>query len=197
MTIVEGSTVFVLGYPQGLGGIERNFTIVRRGSVARIRDWLAGHSPLIMVDAQIFPRTASHSIRGELRSCLVRADPLRLETDRHEPSPTESAPQDPSTTGRNDSPRRACGRSARHAARDRLQGYQLGEMEPRVAPRHKKAGIQKTWKPALFREWPRPESNWRHCDFQSHALPTELQGHGKEQALVYQNPRRDARRGVD
>ena len=25
---------------------------------------------------------------------------------------------------------------------------------------------------------PGPESNQRHCDFQSHALPTELPGHG-------------------
>ena len=26
--------------------------------------------------------------------------------------------------------------------------------------------------------WPGPESNWRHADFQSAALPTELPGQG-------------------
>lgn len=30
--------------------------------------------------------------------------------------------------------------------------------------------------------WPRAESNRRHCDFQSHALPTELPGHAAAQS---------------
>ena len=34
-------------------------------------------------------------------------------------------------------------------------------------------------KKTLSRKWcPGTESNRRHCDFQSHALPTELPGHG-------------------
>ena len=38
------------------------------------------------------------------------------------------------------------------------------------------------------RKWcPRPESNWRHTDFQSVALPTELPGHIKLQKVATQN----------
>ena len=34
----------------------------------------------------------------------------------------------------------------------------------------------------LNRQWPEAESNRRHEDFQSSALPTELSGHQKEDA---------------
>ena len=53
--LAEGDGVFVLGFPMGLVGGSRSFVIVRQGILARVRDWLAGASKEILVDASIFP----------------------------------------------------------------------------------------------------------------------------------------------
>ena len=55
LQISEGDGVFVLGFPMGLAGEKRNYAIVRQGVIARIRDWLGGHSPTILIDATVFP----------------------------------------------------------------------------------------------------------------------------------------------
>lgn len=52
--LTEGDGVYVLGFPMGLVGGARNFVIVRQGSIARIRDALAGASKEFLVDATIF-----------------------------------------------------------------------------------------------------------------------------------------------
>ena len=53
--ISEGDGVFVLGFPLGIAGAQRNYVIVRQGVVARIRDWLDGHQNSFLIDASIFP----------------------------------------------------------------------------------------------------------------------------------------------
>ncbi len=53
--ISEGDGVFILGFPMGLSGEQRNYPIVRQGGIARIQDWVEGHSRSILVDATIFP----------------------------------------------------------------------------------------------------------------------------------------------
>lgn len=52
--ISEGDGVFVLGFPMGLVGEERNYTLVRHGTIARIQDWFQGN-PDILIDSSIFP----------------------------------------------------------------------------------------------------------------------------------------------
>jgi S1-C subfamily serine protease len=51
----EGDGVYVLGFPMGQVGGDRNFVLVRQGAIARIRDWLAGASKEIIVDVAVFP----------------------------------------------------------------------------------------------------------------------------------------------
>lgn len=51
----EGDGVFVLGFPLGLVGEDRNYTIVRQGIIARVQDWLKGNSRTFLIDASIFP----------------------------------------------------------------------------------------------------------------------------------------------
>lgn len=51
----EGDSVFVLGFPLGQVGKERNYVIVRQGAIARVRDALAGSSQEFLLDASIFP----------------------------------------------------------------------------------------------------------------------------------------------
>lgn len=51
----EGDGVFVLGFPMGFLGGNRSYVIVRSGTIARIRDALAGHSTEFLLDAFVFP----------------------------------------------------------------------------------------------------------------------------------------------
>ncbi len=53
--VCEGDGVFVLGFPLGEAGDERNYAVVRQGIVARIQDWLKGNSKSFLIDASIFP----------------------------------------------------------------------------------------------------------------------------------------------
>jgi hypothetical protein len=53
--ICEGDSVFVLGFPMGLIGKERNFVIVRQGIIARIGDTLLQKSNEFLIDTTIFP----------------------------------------------------------------------------------------------------------------------------------------------
>ena len=55
LEVSEGDGVFILGFPMGLAGEDRNYAIVRQGVVARARDWLKGTSQGILIDAFIFP----------------------------------------------------------------------------------------------------------------------------------------------
>ena len=51
----EGDGVFLLGFPLGLVGEERNYVIVKQGGIARIQDLLAGNANTFLVDALAFP----------------------------------------------------------------------------------------------------------------------------------------------
>ena len=53
--ISEGDGIFILGFPLGLAGEERNYVIARQGIIARVQHWLKGHSRTFMIDAAIFP----------------------------------------------------------------------------------------------------------------------------------------------
>lgn len=66
----EGDGVYVLGFPLGLVGRGRNFVIVREGSIARIRDTLAGSNKEFLVDAFVFPGNSGGPVvtRPELTS---------------------------------------------------------------------------------------------------------------------------------
>ena len=51
----EGDGVFILGFPLGLAGGDRNYAIVRYGILARIQDWLRGSAREFLIDASVFP----------------------------------------------------------------------------------------------------------------------------------------------
>jgi len=55
LQISEGDFVFLLGFPMGLVGEERNYVVCRSGSIARIRDTLAGLGGGFLIDASVFP----------------------------------------------------------------------------------------------------------------------------------------------
>ena len=53
--VSEGDGIFVLGFPLGEAGKERNYAIVRQGIIARIQDWLKGNARTFLIDASVFP----------------------------------------------------------------------------------------------------------------------------------------------
>ena len=53
--VSEGDGVFVLGFPLGEVGAEKNYVIVKQGVIARIENWLAGGEDTFLIDASIFP----------------------------------------------------------------------------------------------------------------------------------------------
>ena len=53
--VTEGDFAYVFGFPMGLVGGHRNSVIVRSGTLARIRDVLAGSNTAFLVDAFVFP----------------------------------------------------------------------------------------------------------------------------------------------
>ena len=53
--ITEGDGLFILGFPMGLVGTQRNFVIVRNGTIARISDALSRKAKSFIIDASIFP----------------------------------------------------------------------------------------------------------------------------------------------
>ena len=50
-----GDGVFVLGFPMNLAGEERNYTIVRGGTIARISELLDASASTFLLDAFVFP----------------------------------------------------------------------------------------------------------------------------------------------
>ena len=52
---MEGDEVYVLGFPMGLAGVDRNYVIVRDGIVALIKDWYEGQSDTFLIDAFVYP----------------------------------------------------------------------------------------------------------------------------------------------
>ncbi len=53
--LTEGDFSYVLGFPMGMAGQQRNAVIVRSGCIARIQEALNADSNTFLVDAEIFP----------------------------------------------------------------------------------------------------------------------------------------------
>lgn len=70
--VTEGDGVFALGFPLGIVGPERNFVIVRQGTIARIRDALAGASNEFIIDATSFPGNSGGPVVTKPESTSIR-----------------------------------------------------------------------------------------------------------------------------
>jgi hypothetical protein len=53
--LTEGDRCFALGFPMGLVSPQRQYAICRSGVIARIRDYLDGHTHDYVVDSAVFP----------------------------------------------------------------------------------------------------------------------------------------------
>lgn len=75
--ISEGQSIFLLGFPLGNVGDERNFVIVRHGIIARIQHALAGRSDVFLIDASFFPGNSGGPVitRPEIFTITGTASP--------------------------------------------------------------------------------------------------------------------------
>jgi S1-C subfamily serine protease len=53
--ITQGDSVFVLGFPMGIAGIEKNYAIVKGGIISRLDDEIINSEHQFYIDANIFP----------------------------------------------------------------------------------------------------------------------------------------------
>src|SRR5438477_3216456 len=53
--IGPGEELFVLGFPMGMSGIDRNYVIARSGMIARLDDDILATSRTFLIDASVFP----------------------------------------------------------------------------------------------------------------------------------------------
>src|SRR2546422_1429093 len=53
--IGPGEELFVLGFPMGMSGVERNYVIARSGMIARLDDEILASSRTFLIDASVFP----------------------------------------------------------------------------------------------------------------------------------------------
>ena len=66
-----GDGVYVLGFPMGLAGAERNYVITRKGSIARITDYIGGDQPTFLIDALIFPGNSGGPVFCALEAMAI------------------------------------------------------------------------------------------------------------------------------
>lgn len=69
--VSEGDGVFVLGYPLGEAGNDRNYPIARQGIIARIQDWLQGSKNTFLIDSSIFPGNSGGPV-------LLKPEPMSI-----------------------------------------------------------------------------------------------------------------------
>jgi S1-C subfamily serine protease len=53
--VTQGDEIFVLGFPMGISGEEKNYAIVRGGVIARLDDEIIGTTHSFLIDALVFP----------------------------------------------------------------------------------------------------------------------------------------------
>lgn len=63
--LAAGDGVFVLGFPMGISGAQRNYVIARRGSIARISDLLDSVDDTFLIDALVFPGNSGGPVVSE------------------------------------------------------------------------------------------------------------------------------------
>ncbi|KXA90564.1 hypothetical protein AKJ57_04075 [candidate division MSBL1 archaeon SCGC-AAA259A05] len=53
--IAQGDGVFILGFPMGIAGKEKNYVVVRKGIIARLDDEILSEENCFLTDSMVFP----------------------------------------------------------------------------------------------------------------------------------------------
>jgi hypothetical protein len=79
--VAAGDGIFVLGFPMGLTGIQRNYVIVRQGCIARISEMLDGATPEFLIDAPVFPGNSGGPV-------ILKPEMTAIEGTKSQPTAT-------------------------------------------------------------------------------------------------------------
>lgn len=79
--IFEGDSIFALGYPMGLVNVDRQYVIVRNGSVARIRDTYDKRSKEFIVDAFVFPGNSGGPVLNRPQAIGLKGTNINTSTN--------------------------------------------------------------------------------------------------------------------
>ncbi len=69
--LAAGDGVFVLGFPMGISGTQRNYVISRGGSIARISDLLDSTDSTFLIDALVFPGNSGGPVVSAVSSVAI------------------------------------------------------------------------------------------------------------------------------
>lgn len=75
--LAAGDGVFVLGFPMGISGAQRNYVIARRGSIARISDLLDSIDDTFLIDALVFPGNSGGPVISAVSSTAISGTKLQ------------------------------------------------------------------------------------------------------------------------
>ncbi len=70
--VSEGDGVFILGFPLGQAGDERNYVIARQGIIGRAQHWLRGNASTFLIDASIFPGNSGGPVLLKPEAVAIR-----------------------------------------------------------------------------------------------------------------------------
>lgn len=76
--VAAGDAIFVLGFPMGLSGQQRNYVIVRQGCIARINQMLDGATRDFLIDASVFPGNSGGPV-------ILRPEAFAIEDTKTQP----------------------------------------------------------------------------------------------------------------
>jgi S1-C subfamily serine protease len=79
LEISEGDGVFVLGFPMGLTGVQRNYVIVREGVIARLSEMKDRVTKTFMIDSFVFPGNSGGPV-------VLKAEPFSIEGTKNQPA---------------------------------------------------------------------------------------------------------------
>ncbi len=79
--VAAGDAIYVLGFPMGLTGEQRNQVIVRQGCIARISDMLDGAAPDFLIDASVYPGNSGGPV-------ILRPEVVAIEQTKSQPTAT-------------------------------------------------------------------------------------------------------------
>lgn len=79
--IFEGDSVFALGYPIGLVNVDRQYVIVRNGSVARVRDVYDQRSKEFIIDAFVFPGNSGGPVLNRPQTIGLKGTKINTKTN--------------------------------------------------------------------------------------------------------------------
>jgi S1-C subfamily serine protease len=79
--VAAGDAIFVLGFPMGLTGEQRNYVVVRLGCIARISEMLDGATSDFLIDAFVYPGNSGGPV-------ILRPEIIAIEKTKSQPTAT-------------------------------------------------------------------------------------------------------------